>query len=217
MFRQPLLHPVVWVLLALIVFCGVVFIVFERKFFPTILAFVEAKVVQTATKTVNDAVRKYILSQRLTYEDLVAVHKDEKGQVVLVQADTVRLNQMAAEVAVAVEKALADLEQQRFDVPLGQLLGSQFLATYGPKMRVELVPVGAVKVDMRERFESAGINQTRHRIFLHLDTTVRIAVPLHQKETNVATEIPLVENIIVGAVPSTFVSIPGVLDFLAPK
>jgi sporulation protein YunB len=217
LFRQPLLHPVVWVLLALIVFCGVVFIVFERKFFPTILAFVEAKVVQTATKTVNDAVRKYILSQRLTYEDLVAVHKDEKGQVVLVQADTVRLNQMAAEVAVAVEKALADLEQQRFDVPLGQLLGSQFLATYGPKMRVELVPVGAVKVDMRERFESAGINQTRHRIFLHLDTTVRIAVPLHQKETNVATEIPLVENIIVGAVPSTFVSIPGVLDFLAPK
>ncbi len=217
MFRKPLLHPVIWVLLVLLLSCSISFFIFERKFFPTILAFVEAKVVQTAVKTVNDAVRETLLSQRISYEDLVTVHKNEKGQVVLMQADTVRLNQIAAEMAVAVEKALADLEQQHFDVPLGQVLGSQFLATYGPKMRVQLVPVGAVKVEMRERFESTGINQTRHRFFLHLDTTVRIVVPLHQKETNVTTEVPLVESIIVGAVPSTFVSIPGVLEFLAPK
>ncbi len=217
MFRQPLLRPVIWVLLTLFFFSGISFIIFERKFFPTILAFAEAKAIQTAVKTVNDAVRANLLGQRLSYEDLVTVHKDEKGRVVLMQADTVKVNQMAANVAVAVEKALADLEQQHFDVPLGQLLGSQFLANYGPRMKVEIVPVGAVRVEMRDRFESAGINQTRHRFFLHLDTTVRIVVPLHEKEAHVATDMPLVESIIVGAVPSTFVSIPGVLEFTAPK
>ncbi|MGQ9512790.1 sporulation protein YunB [Thermodesulfitimonas sp.] len=100
---------------------------------------------------------------------------------------------------------------------MGQVLGSQILANYGPRIKVRIVPVGAVKVEMLEKFEAAGINQTRHRFFLHLDTSVRIVIPLQKKDVRVNTEIPLVENVIVGTVPSTYVSVPGLTEWLSSK
>lgn len=217
MFRRPLLRPIVWALLFLVLLSGGSFFLLERKLFPTVLAFAEAKAVQTAVETVNSAVRADLLSHRVRYEDLVTVHKDRQGRVVLMQADAVRVNELAAGMAVTVEKALGSLEKEGFGIPLGQVLGSQFLANYGPRIKVQIIPVGSVKVQMQDRFESSGINQTRHRFYMRLDTSVRIVVPLHHKEVRVATEVPLVENIIVGAVPETFVSIPGVIELSPSK
>ncbi|MEW6181934.1 MAG: sporulation protein YunB [Bacillota bacterium] len=217
MFRRPVITPIIWVLMLAGFIGGGLFYGLERKLFPTVLAFAEPKVVQTAVEAVNGAVRSEVLSRRLRYEDLVTIHKDDEGRIVLVQADTVKVNDMAASVAVAVEKGLRELQQEEFEVPLGQILGSQFLANCGPRVKVQIIPVGSVKVVMLDKFESAGINQTRHRFSLHLDTSVRIAVPLHNKEARITTDVPLVENIIVGTVPSTFVSIPGGLTFTPPK
>ncbi|MEW6173860.1 MAG: sporulation protein YunB [Bacillota bacterium] len=217
MFRRPLVTPIIWVLLLVGSIGGFFLFCLERKLFPTVLAFAEPEAVQMAVETVNGAIRSDILSRQLRYEDLVAIHKDDEGHIVMVQADTVKVNDMAASVAIAVEKALGNLQQKEFEVPMGQILGSQFLANYGPRVKVQIIPVGSVKVVMLDKFESAGINQTRHRFSLHLDTNVRIAVPLHHKEARVATDVPLVENIIVGTVPSTFVSIPGGLTFTPPK
>lgn len=216
MFRGRRVRPSTWVLL-ICLFCGGIFYFIEHNLFPTILAIAEAKTVQLAVKTVNDAVRNRILSRTLRYEDLITIHKDSEGRVVLMQANTVKITEMATDVAVTVEKTLADLEKDEFGIPLGQVLGSQILANYGPQIKVRIIPVGSVKVEILDNFESAGINQTRHRFFLHLDTRVKIVVPLQEKEVRVATDVPLVENVIVGTVPDTFVNVPGTLGLLPQK
>jgi len=161
------MRPVVW-LLFLIALCALGFFFVEYTLFNTIMAFAEAKAVQMAITTVNEAVREEISRQRLTYEDLVQVHKDNEGRVVLIQADTVKITQLAADVAVTTEEALARLRDEDFGIPLGQITGSQLLANYGPDIKVGIVPVGSVKVCMLDKFESAGINQTRHRFFYTL-------------------------------------------------
>ncbi|HIE12470.1 MAG TPA: sporulation protein YunB [Desulfotomaculum sp.] len=210
------MRPVVW-LLFLIALCALGFFFVEYTLFNTIMAFAEAKAVQMAITTVNEAVREEISRQRLTYEDLVQVHKDNEGRVVLIQADTVKITQLAADVAVTTEEALARLRDEDFGIPLGQITGSQLLANYGPDIKVGIVPVGSVKVCMLDKFESAGINQTRHRFFLHLDAKVRIVVPMQRKETRVATDIPIVENVIVGTVPDTYVNVPGIMELFRSK
>jgi len=216
LFCRRRLRPAIWAV-AFFLFCGGVFFFIEHNLFPTILAIAEAKAVQMAVKTVNDAVRNEILHQTLRYEDLIIIHKDNEGRVVLMQANTVKITEIATDMAVTVEKTLAHLEKEEFGIPLGQVLGSQILANYGPRIKVRIVPVGSVKVEMLDRFESAGINQTRHRFFLHLDTRVKIVVPLQQKEARVASDVPLVENVIVGTVPNTFVNIPGISGLLPER
>lgn len=216
MFHRRRMRPVIW-LLFLIALCGLGFFFVEYTLSNTIMAFAEAKAVQMAITSVNDAVRKEISKQNLTYKDLVQVHKDNEGRVVLVQADTVKITQLAADVAVTTEEALARLRDEDFGIPLGQITGSQLLANYGPDIKVGIVPVGSVKVGMLDKFESAGINQTRHRFFLHLDAKVRIVIPMQRKETRVATDIPIVENVIVGTVPDTYVNVPGIIELFHPK
>lgn len=216
MFHKRRMSPAVW-LLFLIALCGLGFFIVECTLFQTIMAFAEAKAVQMAVTAVNDAVRKEISKQNLTYEDLIEVHKDNEGRVVLIQANTVRITEVAADVAVTTEEALARLQDEDFGIPLGQITGSQLLANYGPDIKVGIVPVGSVKVGMLDKFEAAGINQTRHRFFLHLDAKVRIVVPMQRKETRVATDIPIVENVIVGTVPNVYINVPGITELLQPK
>lgn len=216
MFKRRRFHPANWVLLFLFFSVGV-FLFIERNLFPTIMAIAEAKAVQISVAAVNDAVRTKIVSRKIRYEDLIEIHKDNAGRVVLVQANAVKITEMASDVAVTVEKTLASLPREEFTIPLGQVLGSQILANYGPRIKVRIVPIGSVKVGMLEKFEAAGINQTRHRFFLQLDTAVRVVIPLQKKEVRIKSEIPLVENLIVGSVPSTFVSIPGLAEWLVSK
>jgi len=210
------MRPLLWLLFFLSV-GGAFFFFIERNLFPTIMAIAEAKALQMSVAAVNDAVRSEVLNRGIRYGDLVAVHKDMSERIVLIQANAVKITEMAADVAVTVEKALVRLPKEEFGIPLGQVLGSQILANYGPRIKVRIIPVGAVKVGMREKFESAGINQTRHRFFLALDTSVRVVIPLQKKEVHVKTEVPLVENIIVGGVPSTFVSVPGLTEWLPSR
>ncbi len=77
----------------------------------------------------------------------------------------------------------------------------------GPDIRVRMTPVGSVSVDFTDEFHAAGINQTRHKIYLLLKTQVKIVVPLGSEVINVSTRVPISESIIVGDVPQTYVNV----------
>ena len=70
-----------------------------------------------------------------------------------------------------------------------------------------ILPVGAVEVNVVEAFEEAGINQTRHKIFIDVKTWMKIAVPLVSSSIEVSTQIPVTETIIIGNVPSTIINL----------
>ncbi|MEG3070366.1 MAG: sporulation protein YunB [Candidatus Syntrophopropionicum ammoniitolerans] len=83
------------------------------------------------------------------------------------------------------------------------------MANLGPRLKYNIMPAGTVRVNVVDKFETAGINQTRHAIYLNFDTNVRIVIPFKGGEAVIAMQVPLVESIIVGGVPSTFVSVQG--------
>ncbi|MBO8129472.1 MAG: sporulation protein YunB [Peptococcaceae bacterium] len=197
----------------IIVFLGFIlalgFWVIEYQLYPTIVSIAKAKAVQVSVNTVNKSVQACLAAEKVRYQELIHIHKNDNGRIAMMQADTMRLAQLAASFAVTAENHLKNLEQDQFTIPLGQVIGSQLLATYGPRIPVRIIPVGAVRVNMTDQFEAAGINQTRHRIYLDLDASVRIVIPWQDTEVDVVTRVPLVENIIVGEVPETVVTLDG--------
>ncbi len=174
----------------------------------TVYEMAEVRAVQMATEIVNNAVRLKMAEEDTGYRELVDIHKDSSGRIVLIQANTVKLNKIAAETTLAAQAALIRLREESLYVPLGQITGVYFLANLGPRIRVDVVPMGTVQVEVSDRFEQAGINQTRHSIYLNYDTDVRIVIPLSSGRASVATQVPLAESIIIGEVPTTFVSLP---------
>ena len=102
---------------------------------------------------------------------------------------------------------------------LAAALGVPFLSALGPRIRVGIVPVSTVSAAFSTEFESAGINQTRHKIYLTLHTAVRLVIPSSAREVSLSSQVLIAESIIVGSVPDSFVQVPemdGALNFAAP-
>ncbi len=169
----------------------------------------EIRAVQLATEAANKALHQEVTDEKLQYQDFILIHKDSDGHIVLMQANTVRVNQFAAATTLAVQQALEDMRWQSFCIPVGQILGVPLLANLGPGLKYNIMPAGTVKVNVVDRFETAGINQTRHSIYLDFNANVRIVIPSRGGEATIGMQVPLVESIIVGGVPSTFVSVQG--------
>ncbi|HBG22739.1 MAG TPA: sporulation protein YunB, partial [Peptococcaceae bacterium] len=148
----------------------------ERNLKPTIKQIGEAKARQVATEAINNAV-KHKIADSVNYQDLVFVQKDSQGRIVLMQPNIVRINQLASDTTLYINDDLKKLENKEFSIPLGQVLGSQLLANYGPGIKVNIRPIGTVKTSVSDTFTEAGINQTRHRLYLNIESQVRVVVP----------------------------------------
>ncbi|MFZ5597817.1 MAG: sporulation protein YunB [Bacillota bacterium] len=183
-------------------------LVLDMRIRSTVYEMAEVRAVQMATEAINNSVRAEVAEEGLRYQDFVDIHKDQDGKIVLMQSNTVNINKLATGTTLAAQSALLRLQEDSFYIPMGQLTGIYLLANKGPKMKVEVIPMGTVRVNIDDRFEQAGINQTRHCIYLDYDTDVRIVVPLKSGRASVSTSVPVAESIIIGDVPSTFVTLP---------
>jgi sporulation protein YunB len=183
----------------------------EHRLRPALHEISRARAVQIATQSINKAVREQVV-QHIRYEDLITVKVDNRGRVVLMQPNTGEINRLAAEATIAVQKELEKTSRTRIHIPLGQLLGSQVMAGRGPDIPIEVIPAGAVESRVFDRFEQAGINQTRHKIYLEIQTRVRIVIPLTFANAEVRTEVPLAEAVIMGEVPQVYFGGPPVLN-----
>lgn len=195
-----------WIPLAVftaIVILIVGFTIFEHNLKPTIRTIAEAEARWVATEAVNRAIKGEIAN--VDYSQLIMVQKDNQGQIVLMQPNLVRINQLASDTTLAIQASLKSLVNQQFSIPVGQVLGSQLLANYGPRVRVSIYPIGTVRTNVFDRFEDAGINQTRHRLYLDIETQVKVVVPLITSDVTVSTQVPITDTVIVGRVPDVYV------------
>lgn len=134
---------------------------------------------------------------------MIIINRDNEGNINLIQANTMKLNYLASKLSVECNKTLQSMGEVEMKVPLGWISKNSAFYRLGPKINVKIEPIGNMNVTYESKFESAGINQTRHTIYLKVESKIRIAVPFQNKEIDVLCEIPVSETIIVGKIPST--------------
>lgn len=198
-------------LFALLMAAGL--IALERNLSQTMLDMAFAEAYSMAVETLNRAV-KLVTENEVEYAELVDAQTDAQGRVTMLRADTMRMNELAAKTALMAEDELNSVENQVVRIPLGAALGIRSLSGFGPKMSMQILPVGAVHASFDTEFESAGINQTRHRIFLTLRATVSLIIPTGSQLVEVQSTMPIAESIIVGHVPDSFVDVNDQKDIL---
>ena len=106
------------------------------------------------------------------------------------------------------QKELEDIKTKHIKISIGNIIGSQIFADIGPYININIQPAGSVSVNFTTEFIEAGINQTRLKIYMAVNTKVQIIVPFAGDKVDVSTNIPVSETIIVGDVPESYISIP---------
>ena len=141
-----------------------------------LLSLAEARAEQRALQQISLALDE-VMHKSLDYEDFVDVHYDAEGEASMLSANTILMNRIAADAATAAQENIDTLADEGITLPLGSALGSGVFSGKGPRLRFEILPVGTVKTAFVTEFESAGINQTRHKISLEATASVRIVLP----------------------------------------
>lgn len=205
-------------LLAVVVIAVLIasFLAVDLKLKASTIAIAKAQAQVVGVRLISNVVSDKVVSQ-VRYDDLVMVHKDSSGRIVLIQPNTVMLNKIMASTVLEVTQSMGgQMKDATIKVPLGQLTGSNLLSGYGPKIQVRIIPVGQVYVEVEDKFEQAGINQTRHLINFNIRAVLQVAVPLVKENVEVNTTIPLAETIVVGDVPQTYVNMTGGKELIYP-
>ncbi|SHH49564.1 sporulation protein YunB [Tepidibacter thalassicus] len=202
---KKILSGIIFMLLIIITVVGFIFV--DKKIKPTVQAIAESKAQELANRSINKAVGD-ILKDKIKYEELINLKTDVDGNITMIQANTILMNKIASDVAIEVQQQLKQIKTTSANIPLGTAFKSSILAKYGPKLKIGVQPVGIVNVDFKTEFDSSGINQTRHRIYLIIKTKVRVIIPFTSSYKEVTSQMPVCETIIVGKVPQNYVNIP---------
>lgn len=189
------------------------YIYIDTSLTPTIRILAQSKAEEVANRGINKAVSS-VVEGKYDYKDLIDTKVDSQGKVTMIQSNTVIINKMASDISLEVQNEFEKINVVTEYIPIGSALQSTLISQYGPEIKVEIEPIGIVGIDFKTDFKSEGINQTRHTIYLEITTEVDVVVPLTTKTSEVTTQVPICETIIIGDVPQSYVNVP---DEIAPN
>jgi len=193
-------------ILFILVLIFLIFVIISIQLRPIIENITQNEAKQLAVIAVNSTVTEQLSKTNVKYDDMVNIERDSSGKVLAITTNIVKMNELKSTIITAVQQKLSD-QHNEVGVPLGTLLGSDFLHGRGPNVPLQLTLSGNVNGDFQSKFESAGINQTRHQIYLQIHMSVYSFIPGYNTTTEVTTNVVIAETIIVGAVPQTFANI----------
>lgn len=171
---------------------------------PMLVKLATARCSNTVSRIVVAAVNDAVEQGWMEYGRLVSFDKDSDGRVTALRSNMAEFNRLQTAVADDVLERLGQVSASELAVPLGTLTGSPLLAGRGPKLTVKMETMGTAAAAFRDKFTTAGINQTKHQILLDVDVYVTILLPGITTYTKVSNEISVAETVIVGSVPQTY-------------
>ena len=201
-----------WIALTALAAVTGAFMFINSNLRPVLRGLASARVQSVAARSMNDAILE-VVGAGYDYDALITVRATD-SKVYFLQANSARLNVLAADCANAAQARIQQLGEQGVSVPLGTISGVPLLAGRGPRVLMRFTPAGAVTSSFDSVFRSAGINQTLHRINLRLTATVRVILPGETCTLTIEAEAPIAENIIVGDVPGAYTNVANEEDLL---
>jgi len=181
------------------------FILLEVKLKPTIIMLASVKAKSAATEAVNRIISEEISGQ-IKYEDMMIWKIDKDGNVIAIQPNTSEINRVSSFTTVKIQEALNNIKNNEIAVPLGYILNNNLVASLGPMISIGTLNAGTVNTTIYDEFESVGINQVRHKIYMDIIANMNIVLPSLKESINIKTSVPIAEIIILGDVPNYYVS-----------
>ena len=180
---------------------------------PTAVSLAQSRARVLATDALNDAIAA-IMDQNISYDDLMQVTYDSYGRVAMLQANTMRMNELGSRIVLEAQRNLEQASAQTISIPLGAASRIAIFEGMGPRISVRMLPVGSVTTEFKTEFESAGINQTRHKIYIEASARVDLILPRGAQSAAINTQVSVAESIIIGGVPESYVDVADNEDML---
>ena len=184
-------------------------VILFRLFLAFCAAFAVFSVLDNRLRPVITTMAQYqcrVVSVQDIEQALVEVDKAPDGTVSAIEINSVEVNRLKTRLTDAVANRLLSVPKQDVRIPLGTLLGWQIMAGRGPDIPLQVVPASFVQSTIVDTLETAGINQTQHRIFIRFTVEMSAILPGYSTSVTVENEVCIAQTLIVGKVPQFYAS-----------
>ena len=144
-----------------------------------------------------------------TYDELFTIEKDNNGNIIMIKSNVIPINEIISDIPNKIQQQIDEMGRDNVEIALGSFTGIRLLAGTGPGVKIRISSIGNVQTDLRSEFISQGINQTLHRVYLQVGCEVSILTPFYDVKESIDNQVLLMENVIVGHVPSTYYNLEG--------
>lgn len=199
-------HRKLFIFLIIVVALG--FIV-EWQLGTVVQAMAKSQVKQMSNAAINEAVAEELQKGDIDYSSLINIERAEDGSILAVTSNMQKMNELKSAVSLSVQSKLKDTKEREVSIALGTLIGGDLFRGRGPKIPLHISTSGSVLTNYKSSFTGAGINQTKHQIYLHIKTSIVILIPGHNVNMDIESDTLVAETVIVGAVPEFFANLDG--------
>lgn len=185
-------------------------IMFDKRLKNVVVSVYSSYAKKAAAEAIVSAVNDQLENEEYLYDDLVKISTDEEGNVISIRTDTKKLNQISAGLS---SKIISNLENEGkfyIYIPIGSIFSDHLFAGKGPKIKIKgIFPPGHIENDLKSSFTTAGINQTKHTVYLEFKANANIILATENINMDFSTKISIAETVIVGKVPESFTNVEG--------
>ena len=142
--KKHFLRTVLFLLVLLIVLLSLSVALLSVNMRPAMTALAIARIRSVAARAMNDAILES-MGDETNYARLIQVHESSE-RVYMLQANTHKMNILAADCAEAAQERIAQMGDQGISIPIGTITGISFLAGKGPSLKVTFSPAGSVRL-----------------------------------------------------------------------
>ena len=195
--------------MVIIVIIASVTLYYNLSIAPFVVELAESEIKQLAINALVEGALK-LKAYEAFYNEFYEYEKNDVGDIVLIRANTAKINLMTIYAQKELQKSINTLEKGKISIPAGALTGSSWLADKGDGIELNVMPVGTIETKINSYYYNEGINQTLHRLVLKTTATIRLLVPVRAKDVTITNEFLLAEDILAGRVPESYVT--GISD-----
>lgn len=179
----------------------IIWLVFT-KLQPSFIEYAKVYSNNIANEVVNSAVDDVFVKEE--YQSLAQVMENSSENIKAIETDTAKINRLKSAIIQSMQKNIDSHKSDTVYVPLGSCSNLYFLAGLGPKVPIRIYPVSIVNADFKESFDSVGINQVKHKLYLDVSMKMSFVGMMFAQSDTVETSVLLNETIIVGDTPTYY-------------
>lgn len=219
------LYVVVIILVFMSIILGLGYL--NKKISPILLNYAELETRKLSNIIINRALTKQLASG-IDIENLFNIIQNKDGEIQTVDFNAAIVNKVLntttsiiqinlkaiqegrVDFAELPEDINADFDKEKlkrgivYEIPIGVVTGNAFLSNLGPKIPVKLNIIGDVMSNIRTQIQAYGINNALIEVFVHIEITEQVNIPLMSKRVTVSSDIPIAVKLIQGKVPTYF-------------
>lgn len=172
------------------------------KLQPSFIEYAKVYSNNIANEVVNSAVDDVFVKEE--YQSLAKIMENSSENIKAIETDTAKVNRLKSAIIQSMQKNIDSHKSDTVYVPLGSCSNLYFLAGLGPKVPIRIYPVSIVNADFKESFDSVGINQVKHKLYLDVSMKMSFVGMMFAQADTVETSVLLNETIIVGDTPTYY-------------